>query len=215
VVDVTVRTRKATSPTGSADQFTYVSNPPTISAIEPKHGPAVGGTPVTITGTGFTGASAVTFGSTAATSFTVNSDTSITAVSPPGVPGYPTGKVIVTVTTPGGTSEHKIAGVGEFAYDPTITGIEPNSGPAAGGTLVTIHGEGFAEPPQPPPPFAPHAPDCVSFSGSTFPCTEPLEVSNTLIRVVAPAGTGTVDVRVTNLEGGISATSPADLFSYL
>jgi hypothetical protein len=66
-------------------------------------------------------------------------------VSPPGVPGYPTGLVIVTVTTPAGTSVHKIAGVGEFAYDPTITGIEPNTGPAAGGTRVTIHGEGFAE----------------------------------------------------------------------
>jgi hypothetical protein len=174
----------------------------------------VGGTPVTITGTGFTGASAVTFGATAATSFTVNSDTSITAVSPPGVPGYPTGLVTVAVTTPAGTSEHKIAGVGEFAYDPTITGIEPNTGPAAGGTRVTIHGEGFAEPPQPPPPFAPHGPDCVTFGSS--PCVATVEVfSNTLMIAVAPAGTGTVDVRVKNLEGGTSATSPADLFSYL
>jgi hypothetical protein len=54
---------------------------------------------VTITGTNFTGATAVKFGSTNATSFTVNSASSITAVSPAG-----TGTVDVTVTTPEGTS---------------------------------------------------------------------------------------------------------------
>ena len=54
---------------------------------------------MTITGTGFTGATAVDFGTTPATSFTVVSDTSITADSPAG-----TGTVDVTVTTPGGTS---------------------------------------------------------------------------------------------------------------
>ena len=54
---------------------------------------------MTITGTGFTGATAVDFGTTPATSFTVVSDTTITADSPAG-----TGTVDVTVTTPGGTS---------------------------------------------------------------------------------------------------------------
>jgi hypothetical protein len=72
---------------------------PTITAIAPTSGPAAGGTGVTLTGTGFTGATAVTFGSTPAASFSVSSDTSISAVSPAG-----TGTVDVTVTTPGGTS---------------------------------------------------------------------------------------------------------------
>jgi hypothetical protein len=54
---------------------------------------------VTITGTGFTDATAAKFGSTTAKSFTVNSATSITAVSPKG-----RGTVDVTVTTPAGTS---------------------------------------------------------------------------------------------------------------
>ena len=54
---------------------------------------------MTITGTGFTGATAVDFGTTAATNVTVVSDTTITADSPAG-----TGTVDVTVTTPGGTS---------------------------------------------------------------------------------------------------------------
>jgi hypothetical protein len=55
---------------------------------------------VTITGTKFTGVTAVKFGSTNATEFTVNSETSITAVSPAGTPGT----VFVTVTSPEGTS---------------------------------------------------------------------------------------------------------------
>ncbi|MCL6597644.1 MAG: IPT/TIG domain-containing protein, partial [Alicyclobacillus macrosporangiidus] len=72
---------------------------PSVTGITPVSGPMAGGTTVNITGTGFTGATAVMFGSTAATNFTVNSDTSITATSPAG-----TGTVDVTVTGPGGTS---------------------------------------------------------------------------------------------------------------
>ena len=56
-------------------------------------GAPVGGTSVVITGTDFTGASAVKFGSNAATSFTVNSNTQITATSPAGG-----GTVDITVT---------------------------------------------------------------------------------------------------------------------
>ena len=58
-----------------------------ISMIGGTAGGLVGGAlkngiPVTITGTGFTGATQVLFGSVAATSFTVVSSTEITAVSP-------------------------------------------------------------------------------------------------------------------------------------
>jgi hypothetical protein len=72
---------------------------PTATSVAPNHGPASGGTTVTISGTNLTGATAVTFGSTNATSFTVNSETLITAVAPAGI-----GTVDVTVTTPDGTS---------------------------------------------------------------------------------------------------------------
>ena len=87
-----------TSATSPADQFTYVAAP-TVTGVSPTTGPAAGGTLVTITGTGFTGATAVDFGTTPATNLTVVSDTTITVDSPPG-----TGTVDVTVTTPGGTS---------------------------------------------------------------------------------------------------------------
>ncbi len=72
---------------------------PVVTAVSPASGSTAGGTTVAIIGSGFTGTTAVHFGTAAAASFTVNSDTSITAVSPAG-----TGAVDVTVTTPNGTS---------------------------------------------------------------------------------------------------------------
>ena len=76
---------------------------PHITKIEPDEGPVAGKTTVTITGTNFTGATAVSFGPTKAESFKVNSATSITAESPP-APGVVSGTVEVTVTTPEGES---------------------------------------------------------------------------------------------------------------
>ncbi len=74
---------------------TSVLYPPVITAISPSGGPLTSGTTVTITGTNFTNATAVAFGSTTAASFTVITATEITAVAPPGVPGI----VDITVTT--------------------------------------------------------------------------------------------------------------------
>jgi sugar lactone lactonase YvrE len=68
---------------------------PSITTIDPTSGPDTGGTPVTITGTNFTGTTAVDFGSIPASSFTVNSNTSITAVDP----AHSAEAVAVTVTT--------------------------------------------------------------------------------------------------------------------
>lgn len=97
-VDVTVTTVGGTSAISSADQYTYVAMP-MVSSISPSMGPTAGGTVVTITGSNFTGATAVKFGTLAAASFTVVSATQITATSP-----AQTGAVYVTVTTAGGTS---------------------------------------------------------------------------------------------------------------
>jgi len=74
---------------------------PAIASIASASGSIAGGTPVTISGTNLAGASAVKFGSTPATGFTVDSDTQITATAPPSaIPGF----VDVTVTTLAGTS---------------------------------------------------------------------------------------------------------------
>ena len=104
-VDVTVTTPGGTSATGSADHFSYVPAP-TVTGVSPNSGPEGGGTSVTISGTNFTGATEVKFGSTNAASFKVDSATSITATSPAITTTGPSlaGTVDVTVTTSGGTS---------------------------------------------------------------------------------------------------------------
>jgi hypothetical protein len=79
----------------SASSFT-VWYPPSIGSFTPTKGPV--GTLVTITGSAFTGTTAVKFAGTAAT-YTVVSDTQITATVPTGAK---TGKI--SVTTPGGTA---------------------------------------------------------------------------------------------------------------
>jgi hypothetical protein len=73
---------------------------PTVTEVAPNEGPEAGGTSVTITGTHFNEVTAVKFGATNATSYKVESRTSIKATAPAG-----TGTVDVTVTTVGGTSE--------------------------------------------------------------------------------------------------------------
>ncbi len=62
--------------------LTDVPSMPSVSSISPNFGPILGGTTVTITGNNFSSTSNVYFGSIPATSFTVVSNTEITAVSP-------------------------------------------------------------------------------------------------------------------------------------
>ena len=140
-VAVTVKTPFGQTNPGSASQFTYVKTgiPPEIKKLSVKKGPATGGTQLTITGTFFTYANAVSFGGVPAASFKVISQEEISAVSPPNVAGI----ADVRVTSPYGTSE--ISGKDHFRYEnPIITAISPESGPTAGGTKVTITGSGFA-----------------------------------------------------------------------
>jgi hypothetical protein len=73
---------------------------PVVSSVAPTSGPPAGGTSVTITGTGFTGATSVRFAGAAATNLVVVSDTSITCKTPPAAEDE---VAIISVTTPGGT----------------------------------------------------------------------------------------------------------------
>jgi hypothetical protein len=98
---------------GGDQSFTTppVGEAPTVKKLSPKSGPAAGGTLVTITGTGFTGATAVMFESAEAHIVAVNSNTSITVEAPPGTVGA---TVNVTVTTTDGTSA--VASKAHFKY---------------------------------------------------------------------------------------------------
>jgi uncharacterized protein (TIGR03437 family) len=81
-----------------------------VTGIFPARGSTAGGESITITGIGFAGATEVEFGGVSA-QMTVNSDTEIVAISPPG-----NGTVDVTVVTPNGTSAASAAD--EFTYEP-------------------------------------------------------------------------------------------------
>jgi cysteine-rich repeat protein len=121
-----------------ADGFTPA---PRVTAISTASGPASGATTVTIAGTGFTGASAVDFGATAAASFTVAGDTQIAAVSPAAAAGT----VDITVTGAGGSSATSAADLFTFVGVPKVSKILPEDGPLSGGTEVTIEGSGFVD----------------------------------------------------------------------
>ena len=105
--------------------ITVVPPAPVVTGVNPATGSALGGTGVTITGTAFTGATAVSFGGTAAQTFTVTSDTSISAVAP----AHAAGVVDVIVTTPQGSSP---ASAGDqFTYTTPVIAVAPATLPAA------------------------------------------------------------------------------------
>ncbi|HLJ10891.1 MAG TPA: IPT/TIG domain-containing protein, partial [Planctomycetaceae bacterium] len=111
-----------------------------ITAVSPNSGQQTGGTSVTITGSGFSSVTGVTFGGFAATSYTVTSSSAITAVSP----SHGVGMVDIQVMAMMGNSS--IVTADQFTYlqsRPTVTGVGPTSGGAAGGTSVTITGINF------------------------------------------------------------------------
>ncbi|MGA5707923.1 IPT/TIG domain-containing protein [Streptomyces cellulosae] len=133
---VTVTTPGGTSNAGDPNAYFFYSATPTVGSIAPVSGTTAGGTTVTLTGTNFTGATAVRFDGVNAPSFTVNSATQITAVTP----AHPAGAAPVTVTTPGGTSSPS-----SYVYlsQPTLTSLTPAQGPAGSGIVVTLSGTGL------------------------------------------------------------------------
>jgi hypothetical protein len=88
----------------------YIIITPMVTGVSPVTGSHTGGTAVTLTGAGFTGASAVKFGSASATSVVVVSDTQITCVSP----AVSAGTVDVTVINVAGTSP--VSSADQFIY---------------------------------------------------------------------------------------------------
>lgn len=196
-VAVAVTTPGGTGTTAGAYQ--YITASPIVTAVNPNAGTNLGGSTVQITGTNFSGATAVTFGGIAATSFTVLTATTITATTPAG-----TGIVNVAVTTPAGTG----TGTNLFTYvtqpPPTVAGISPNGGSlanggdTAGGVQVTITGTNFT------------GATSVTIGGN--PATFVTVVSATSIKATTPAhAPGAVNVVVTTPAGTGTGTN---LFTY-
>ena len=193
--DVVVTTGAGSSATSPADLFTY-DPVPAVTSVSPMVGPVAGGNSVIITGSGFTAATAVNFQTAAATSFSVDSDTQITAVAP----AQSAGTYDVIVTTPGGTSPQ--TGADNYTYKklPAITSVSPSAGALGGGNTVTITGTNLS----PTKGVSFGAVAAVSYT----------QVSGTTVTAVVPAqAAGTVDVFVTS-DVGTSVAVAADHYIY-
>ena len=123
-----------TNPSGtgtSASDFSVIVSP-TISSFNPVSGSV--GTPVTLTGSGFTGVSSLNFNGTEDLTFTVDNDTQISAHVPSGATTGP-----ISVTNPAGSD----TSLDDFTVinNPSIISFDPMSGPV--GTSVAISGSGF------------------------------------------------------------------------
>jgi hypothetical protein len=181
--------------------YTYI-NAPTITGLTPAEGVVTGGTTVTITGLNFTAGAVVMFGANAATGVVVNAANQITCVSPAGVAP---GAVQVTVTAQGATTAPAM-----FTYlavappAPTITNITPASGPATGGTPITITGTGFN--------LTPNSMS-VSFGGMVVPTGNIMVASATTMTLVTPPGMVNPNVPVIASDGG-TASAPFTGFAY-
>ena len=181
---------------------TLVYPAPTISSQAPDSSWTGGGQSVVITGTSFTGATAVTFGGSPATSFTVNSATKLTAVAP----AHAAGAVRVQVTGLGGPTADTPAD--NFTYEnasvPTITGLSSDAGTSSGANVLVITGTGFV---------GMSGLSAVTFGGVNA-CSYTVD-SSKQITVTTPAHmAGSVSVQVTSA-GGTSLGTAADDFTYM
>ena len=201
-VIVTIESPPATfreSPPTIDSEYLYDQGP-TITNISPSFGPPTGGTLVEITGSNFVGTDSgfggsLMFGGTPATSYTVHSDTRITAVAPVG-----SGIQQITVTHPqSGSSPFTTNANFTYSSGPLILEIDPPFGPVTGGTVVTITGTGFA------------VGATVKFgtTNATFVTVK----SQTQIEVISPPGTGNQMITVT-VNGVTSPSTPLASFAY-
>ena len=195
VSDITVTTPVGTSPVSSADEFTY-EDVPVVTALSPAAGPTEGGTPVTIIGTGFVGVTAVYFGTVPAATYSVTSDTEITATSPADA----SGTTDVEVTNAVGASATSAADQFTFEVAPTISAVIPTAGLPSGGTSVSLTGTNFTGATE------------VDF-GAVGATSYVIESPTSMLVTSPPGSPGSVDITVTN-PVGTSATETADQFAY-
>jgi len=166
--------------------FLYVAAAaPTITSVSPVSGPMVGGTAITLTGTGFVTACTLKINGVACTSVVRVSATSVTAVTPAGSAGAKD-LVLTNADTQTGT-----LAIG-FTYKaaPTVTACTPNTSPLAGLVSVTLTGTAFVS-------------GCTVTVGGAA-ATAVVFVSATSLTCTVPAGTaGAKNIVVTNPDAQI------------
>ena len=214
-VDVTINLNEEGQASDSLPSgFSYVNGgggqvlQPTIFSVTPSSGPNEGGTQVTINGDGFEAPVAVDFGDgSGARPYVAAQVLSVTrtriVVLSPAATGFGQGNLnqLISIKVTNQSSGRFAVANASFRYGTSIriTSIAPGEGPATGGTLVTVFGQGFDEPVA--VEMGNHAQQVLSVSGSEI-----------VVRTVAIQITNCQDVTgptgVTNIESGDTATGP-------
>jgi hypothetical protein len=187
ISDTAVPNRRIIAITENAQVFSYGPIPrPLISSLSPNAGTTTGGREVTIFGSHFINVTGVSFGSVAASSYEVLSQSMMTAVAP----AQADGAVNVTVTTDSGTSQSVATYTYEPAIVPTLDSVTPNSGSPAGGAYATLSGTGFR--------------DVISITVGGVLADNYYFLDDNELQFEVPAGAvGTVDIALTT-EGGVA-----------
>ncbi|MHC5018874.1 MAG: IPT/TIG domain-containing protein, partial [Planctomycetota bacterium] len=183
-------------------QFALTGPAPVLMLAAPTAGIAAGGTTLYLTGRDFAPGATVTVGGSAAT-VTFNSTTALTVTTPSGTAGAAN----IVVTNPDAQASTLTGGFTYWSAAPTITNINPNTGPTGGGTTVTITGTNFSTSPAAVVEFAGSTASVSSNDGSTIVCTTPNmnafgypRIGPQNVSVVNPDGQGATVV------GGFTAT---------
>ena len=169
--------------------FTYdTSTKLSVNSVSPSSGDTTGGTVVTVAGNNFASGATVSFGGTSASNVSFISSTQLTATTP----AHTAGSVNVSVTNPDGASTSL---AGAFSFGTTslkVSAVSPISGPADGGTTVTISGADF------------QSGASVTIGG--LPAASVTVSNSTTIEAVTPAhASGAAEVTVTNSSGDSAA----------
>ena len=136
-VDVSVTTAGGSNT--SVNAFTYTAGGAhVITNLNPNFAPLAGGIPITISGSGFTGATAVTFDGVGAGSYTVDSDNQITAFPPAGT-GTTSTSWSRSLVDPSRTPPRSRTTNG-------LQGVAPSSGLAEGVAVASSSRTGPGEP---------------------------------------------------------------------
>jgi len=113
---------------------TVLTPAPVLVSVEPNEGPVAGGTAIELIGLGFVPGTTVTIGGVPVSNLTRDTEGRLTGVTPPGTRGPK--DVVVTNARASVT----LAGGFRYRAAPTLTAVEPASGPVYGGTLITVRG---------------------------------------------------------------------------
>lgn len=164
---------------------------PNLSNLSPTSSNLVGGTTLTLSGTGFVSGLAISIGGTGCASPRVVSSTQATCT----LPAKTAGTYTVTVTNPDLQSSSLNSAI-TYRSSPVLTSISPSGGPLAGGNTITLLGSGFVDG------------ATVAVGGTA--CTSRIIVSSTEATCVMPAkAVGIYSLTFTNPDGQVATLTNA------